>query len=116
MRTTVLLALGLLVLGCNRKPPPPGISLENYERVKEGMTMEEVRAILGPPLSSMYSQGEVVFQDARPGQSEPKPGRRCSWQWFTQHRHLESLSIVVLFDGEGRVVSKRESRSKIDPR
>src|SRR5262245_397037 len=128
LRAVALLALGLVCVGCQQNqsptaspnqnpagPPTPGITLENYDRVREGMTMAEVKAILGPPLSSVYKDGSAVWQDDRPGQSDPKPGREYVWQWFAQHKHLESLDIYVVVDGD-KVKSKRESRSKIDPR
>jgi hypothetical protein len=45
MRTTILLA-ALLVLGCSKVTP------ENFEKIQEGMSEQEVRAVLGDPTES----------------------------------------------------------------
>jgi hypothetical protein len=111
MRAIALLPFALLLVGCGG----PGVTPDNYDRVQKGMTMAEVKAILGPPRSSMYTEGTTSMEDSKPGQSSPKPGRRYVWQWYTQHKHLESLDIIVEFDDD-KVVSKQDSRSKIDPR
>ena len=39
-----LLILSLALLGCNSK-----INQENYQKIQNGMTLEEVKAILGEP-------------------------------------------------------------------
>jgi outer membrane protein assembly factor BamE (lipoprotein component of BamABCDE complex) len=105
------LLLSLLLAGCGG----PGVTLDNYNRIEKGMTMAQVKAILGTPRSSMYREGNGGMEDARPGESQPKPGRHYVWQWYTQHKYMESLDIIVEFDDD-KVVSKEESRSKIDPR
>jgi len=111
MRLSLFLLLVLLLAGCGG----PGVTLDNYNRIERGMTMAEVRAILGPPRSSMYREGAGAVEDPKPGQSQPKPGRHYVWQWYTQHKYMESLDIIVEFDDD-KVVNKQESRSKIDPR
>jgi hypothetical protein len=45
MRTTILLA-ALLLLGCSKVTP------DNFEKVQEGMSEQEVRAVLGDPTES----------------------------------------------------------------
>jgi hypothetical protein len=47
--TCGLLLLGLLAGLCvwSLALPRPGITRENYERIREGMTIEEVEAVLG---------------------------------------------------------------------
>jgi hypothetical protein len=112
MRTSALVLFVLLLAGCGQ---PPGVTLANYDRLEKGMTMAEVKAILGPPRSSMYTEGAGGMEDPAPGQSSPKPGRRYVWQWYTQHQPMESLDIIVEFDDD-KVVQKQENRSKIDPR
>jgi hypothetical protein len=112
VRTTALLLCGLLLPGCGGTP---GVTLANYDRVQKGMTMDEVRAILGPPRSSRYADGTGSVEDSKPGVSSPKPGRQYTWQWYTQHKHLESLDILVTFDDD-KVVSKEKGTSAIDPR
>ena len=111
-----LLLLGtfvLLVAGCTLGKP--GITPGNYDRVRVGMTMAQVKAILGPPTSSMYLEGNAVHEDPHPGQPDATPGRRYHWQWSTQYQPLKSLDIIVEFV-DGRVVSKDEVRGDIDPR
>lgn len=46
-----------------RKKIPPGVSLENFQRIKKGMTLDEVRRILGQEslLCSAFATGENVF-------------------------------------------------------
>jgi hypothetical protein len=113
-RTLVLLALAALLAGCNFGLGQPGITMGNYNRIHKGMTMAEVKAVLGPPRSSMYTEGDTTFEDPHPGQPDVTPGRRYHWQWFTQDRPLESLHIWVDFEG-GSVIDSGASRSKIDP-
>lgn len=69
-----LVGVGLVVLAM--LPPRPGVTKVNFDRVKKGMTLAEVQAILG-------DEGEV-----------PGPGRRI---W----RHTDKTVIIVDSDEHG---------------
>jgi hypothetical protein len=123
MRTVLLLALAVAVLGCDDRPPPapqgqvkPGITPENFARLRKGMTPDEVKAILGPPSSSMYLEGNAAWQDPHPGETKHLVGKkRVHWQWSTQIRHLEGYDVVVDFE-DGKASSLTQQTSVIDPR
>jgi hypothetical protein len=76
--------LGLLIL----RTPPPKVSRENFAKIYEGMTFEEVEEILG---ASLFSIGlyhtEAIYSGQRPPPWEP-----------------EQIDILVSFE-DGRVES-----------
>jgi hypothetical protein len=97
----VALAVGFLCL-----PYGSRVTMENCERIKEGMTEAEVRAILGKP-----------FDDSL---LDPEPSG-CEFQWVPLQEDGSSelngpaynyfwaggnLVLFVVFDHAGRVVSK----------
>jgi hypothetical protein len=88
----VLLALVVAVVRLPwliRKMSPPAVSHERYERIKVGMTPEEVEAILGVP----------------PGKYETRRHRRITYAfpWSDYIWRGDEGTIAVRFDGSGRV-------------
>src|SRR5687768_8214566 len=106
MRSLVCLVLLPLALACQRQPaeaqpaapPRPGVTLENYDRLKKDMNLNEVLAILGQPKSSIARKGNSAFQLEKPSSQG-----RVICSWFAQHRPGESLDIQVTFQ-DGKVV------------
>jgi hypothetical protein len=88
--------------------PPPNLTRANYEKVREGMTLQEVEAILGPP-------GATINVDVtRPDGSVVKEVRSASWFWGrvsnppdAQHPEGESRRIAVQLK-DGKVSSKEQ--------
>jgi hypothetical protein len=88
----VLLALVVAVVALprlNRKTNPPPVSHERYERIREGMTVEEVEAVIGVP----------------PGNYETRRHRRITYAfpWSDSIWRGDEGAIAVRFDGSGRV-------------
>jgi hypothetical protein len=81
-----------------------GLAVENLNRVREGMSLAEVVAILGPP--GDYSSADTFYTKA------PEP----AWQspiWGKPREHGTSIEgwlgdrakVALNFDGSGRLVS-----------
>jgi hypothetical protein len=96
-------------------PPTPGVTVANCERLRPGMPLDEVKAILGPPtLEAGPSPGEssnVAIEPYVGGViGDPAlPGERYYW-WSGE----ASVSLTV--DASGRVLwarfmDQREDRS-----
>jgi hypothetical protein len=86
------------VPGCGRDET--GTALENYKKLQEGMTLEEVEAILGP--------GGEETDDPRllSAQREVKKlPASAKWRKWKLPGNDEEVYIAVAFDG-GKVVSK----------
>jgi hypothetical protein len=83
-------AIALLVLGASMLLSPSAISYENYERVRKGMTKDEVEAILGRPKTVVSAPGSLP--------SGIRWDTRCEW---IGNEHL----IAVSFQ-DGRVILK----------
>jgi hypothetical protein len=89
------LAFGLVFL------PGGRVTRENCERIKEGMTVAEVRAILGKPWD------DSLFDPEGPSESD----MQRAWNAFSGVQSDlprsfwmgGSLGIFVVFDGQGRV-------------
>src|SRR5260370_1056805 len=64
-------------------PPPPGVTLPNIERIKDGMTRAEVETILGGP-------GESLMHDS-------------ILSWASRQKETQ---IIVFFDDANRVIRK----------
>src|SRR5262245_18107278 len=60
----------------NASVPPPTLSLANFEKIHEGMTFQEVEAILGPPAATVSSDVK------RPDGAVIKDVHSASWLWF----------------------------------
>src|SRR5262245_21134906 len=112
---TILLALFMAVLAVvwcvARKNQSGFFSYRNYERIKEGMDLDQVQTLLGAP-------GEEISFDQIPGvpphSKLPKApegwlgvvwGERCFRWWDGERRGLGDPHILVGVSG-GRVVSK----------
>src|SRR5262245_23034627 len=125
----VVVAAGAVVLW----PRADRITLENYDRIRDGMTRAEVEAILGPPGDQRTGLGEMFLQEGpgrplRLGAGRLQEGEECGTVWlpdpddvaFTlsnwsrdSHRgHLcaswmsDSLAMYIAIDDSGRVVFK----------
>ena len=112
----VLLLLALCGAGC-RGPatqavapgPPPSLTLANFEKVRVGMTLPEVEAILGRP--GAWTTAEVKHPDGSNGREV----QSASWLWVRvsvpagggparqEERHIS----VQLKDG--KVASKEQA-------
>jgi hypothetical protein len=85
----------------------PRVTPENCQRIKEGMTEAEVRAILGKPFDDSLLDPEpsgCEFQWWVPLQedgSSELTGPACNYFWVGGN-----LVLFVVFDHNGRVVSK----------
>jgi hypothetical protein len=120
-RFKMLRRLGILLLfllcgaGCqnpatptNPSKLPPNLRLANFEKIREGMTLHEVEAILGPP-------GATTGSDIkRPDGSVIKDVESASWFWSrvgaspdgTQGEQETRRIVVHLKDG--KVTSKEQ--------
>jgi hypothetical protein len=58
-----VLLVAVLVVLCSSPEPPSRITEENFERIKPGMTLTEVKAILGPP--GNYASPGVASRSGR---------------------------------------------------
>jgi hypothetical protein len=114
-RTGFLLLLAVGASGCgppaaptNSSGPPPNLTRANFDKVREGMTLQEVEAILGPP-------GATVNLDVqRPDGSVVKEVQSASWFWARlssppdpQHPEGEARRIAVALK-DGKVSSKEQ--------
>jgi hypothetical protein len=98
------LAAGLTLLlsgALNRQPIAPGLTQENFDRVRIGMTRPEVEALLGDPWQFIGGGIELESPDGRPVADHPDRGI-LTWKgedddWFP---------VSVSFDRFGRVSSK----------
>jgi hypothetical protein len=109
----LLLVTAFCVVGCQQPAPPAtpagpeaSLTLANFERIHEGMTLGEVEAFLGPPGS------KGIVDVARPDGSVVKDVRTATWFWFratagTGHDEQESRRIVVHLE-DGKVTSKEQ--------
>jgi hypothetical protein len=82
-------------------PRAAGITKENFARIEEGMSADEVSQLFGVPPGDYREGGGFVLV----GPSHiPRPQKATRGRleiWYIPHYHVE-----VLFDGEGRVVGK----------
>jgi hypothetical protein len=91
MRKRLVLAVGLvvclglvgLVIVPQLEPPKPGVTVENFRRLHQGMTFEEVGAILDAP-----GQGRTWWGE----------GQSLTVYWKTDHGHAE---VEFIDPGEG---------------
>ena len=65
--TVVLVCLTVASFIIPAPDPPSVVSKENFERIQEGMKLDEVEAMLGPP--GRYNTRPTSFIDARTGGS-----------------------------------------------
>ncbi len=114
-RPGALLLACLVAVGCHgpatpspASGPPPSLTLASYDKIRPGMTLAEVEAILGP--AGATSRADVK----RPDGSTVREVRSASWAWFLatapagggEPRQEERRITVRLQDG--RVASKEQ--------
>jgi len=90
MRTNWLVALAAAALCASLPVGCSKVGEGNYERIKDGMTVEEVKSILGEP--TRQAGGEVAVGDLSVG------GRTMTWQ--------EGEKRIVVTFANGKVVAK----------
>jgi hypothetical protein len=107
-RRTVLVALaGLAVVGAAGvvvlSSRPSQVTLENCQRIREGMTRFDVELILGGPPGDYRtkptwagSHGQTIEDDMR-ASCVYDDGQVAHWNG-------DGFSVVVLYDGDGRVL------------
>jgi hypothetical protein len=98
----LLLALCLAVSACANKK----INKANFEKIKDGMTLQEVRQILGE--AGTKQEGDAAagvaaqFTVGIPGAEGPKnPGPVYVWE-------RGEITITVYFDHDGKVAAKTQ--------
>ena len=98
MRKRVCLLIGVLALliiaGILFFWPRNRITQANLERIREGMTKEEVIAILGPP-----GNYETVTREWAGARAVRFPGKQENW-------YTDDLGVFVSFDNNGKVLEK----------
>jgi hypothetical protein len=101
----LLFPLGVLILGLHFLPYGNGVTRENYQRIKVGMTEAEVRAILGKPWDDSlldpegpnYGHASMhVYGLVRPSAHLPALLKQVTWMG-------DNLSVDVSFGVDGRV-------------
>jgi hypothetical protein len=92
--------------------PSVGITRQNYEWIRQGMTRQEVEAVLGGPAGD-YSRQRVPARFPAPlrgggsGKNMPDGTLEC-WRG-------EELSIAILFTPDGRVAWKDWEEYELPP-
>ncbi len=94
----------------------PGLTEANVRRIRDGMTLEEVRAILGDCPSMMGHEGHPVFRVYRVTQEDLDYASRqgngrvvVNWGWFNGNGHVAQVCFrgnrvvqpVSWFGGKG---------------
>jgi hypothetical protein len=92
----VLIAAGIFVLW--PRPIVPGLTQENFDRVEIGMTLPEVKALLGEPDGLVY--GDVFEERSADGTPIPVHPDVGIWDWNYEG------DVSVSFNNNGRVSSK----------
>ena len=118
-RKLLMVLAGLAVVVVLRPRPPSRITLENCNRIREGLSRAEVEAILGPPGDYRTGPGETGHGStenmfwtldspdvARGGMhwsnvSQSDPGLWAIWL-------SDSATAIIGIDDSGTVVFKRE--------
>jgi hypothetical protein len=96
----VVLLLAFTLPGCGGCGNGKGPNLQNYNKVTRGMTLDEVRGILG--------EGNLlVVEDMEPGveAAAGKPGQPIKARVWTNGSTTDEKVIVVLFQDD-KVVAK----------
>jgi hypothetical protein len=82
--------------------PKPGVTRANYMRIREGMTLREVEALLGGPATG---EGPLHCAD---GLILDYPG------WYQKWWEGADLSILINYDDDRRVLRKCHDREGRD--
>jgi hypothetical protein len=80
------------VTACEAERAPAGITCDKLRALRIGMSIDEVRALLGPPYNEIRQTGNVVF-----GGPE---GTDMSWNWM---EYSNGVRLYVSF-GNGRLL------------
>jgi hypothetical protein len=102
----VLIAVGMLAVGAALfiYTRPPRICRERFERIQEGMTQEEVEAILGRPPGNYREYRPLVFVG---GADFGDVIWACQEPGFhVEHWTIDELRIEVGFRSNGTVLRK----------
>src|SRR5262249_44853555 len=88
--------------------PPTGVNWENYERIHQGMTRQQLEAILGCPPGNYRSRPYKVVTDDKGSIILGKMTVHVGYGDRTLYRNLnwdtDDASISVYLDERGRVV------------
>jgi hypothetical protein len=108
LATSCLAAAGLagLIVLFPRRAEGPGITLDNYDRIRAGMSRAEVERLLGGPEASYLTEWTDFERDpSRPFQLE-------KGEWWLD----DNGGIIVSFDSAGRVTAAGWIRPKYGPK
>jgi hypothetical protein len=97
-RLAVVLALCLLVPACKSK-----VNKANFDKIKAGMTLEEVENLLGKGTKEGGDGSNVAAQFGVDLSSAPVAGAGETWTWESGGK---SITVIVR---EGKVVATRSS-------
>ena len=100
IRLTIVLALCLLIPACKSK-----VSKTNFEKVKDGMALEEVEKILGKGTKETGDGSNVAgqFGVAMPSTPTVGAGDSSTYTWES------SAHTITITFRQGKVVNKRSS-------
>jgi hypothetical protein len=97
---TLAIAGGIAVVIPMLRPPRPGVTKANFDRIKKGMTEADAEAILGSP-----SQREIIIARGKAPGGEPMvqfiqldEGKGCAWSGTDG-------DVIVHFDSDGAIAS-----------
>lgn len=94
-----LFAFALLLPGCEKSK----ITVENFEKIKLGMTADEVRGILGTTYSNETANPLRKVTNTGVAGSQTKP--EVTYVWKNKEK---GFSIIVVFGDDGKVVEHRK--------
>ena len=91
-RALTVCCIAASVTACEAERAPAGITCDKLRALRIGMSIDEVRALLGPPYNEIRQTGNVVF-----GGPE---GTDMSWNWM---EYSNGVRLYVSF-GNGRLL------------
>ena len=127
-RKLLMVLAGLAVVVVLRPRPPSRITLENCNRIREGLSRAEVEAILGPPGDYRTGPGETGHGSTENMFWTPDRSldvaRGMDWSNFSQSPDApglcaiwlsDSATVIIGIDDSGTVVFKREWPRRTTP-